>query len=100
MIDWGSRPISVSGNLESIVSASQKGTLNSEGEKLNETEENTLLLKQHLYLARRGVLGGGGPIQGALACSGIVYLADSDIGRTRVRIDFLPVSRSVICCHW
>lgn len=57
MIDWGSKPISVSGNLESIASASQKGTLNSEGEKLNETEENILLLKQHLYLARRGVLG-------------------------------------------
>jgi len=75
VIDRGSRPISASGKLESIASASQKGTPSSEGEKFNETEENTLLTKQYHYLARREVLGWGGPVQGALACSGIVYLA-------------------------
>lgn len=59
VIVWSSRHISALGKLESTASASQERTINSEGEKLNEAEENTLLLKQHHYFARRG-----GPVQG------------------------------------
>lgn len=59
MIDWGSRPISASGKLESIASASQKGTLNSDAEKLNATEENSLLLEPHRYLAAEEPCDGG-----------------------------------------
>lgn len=77
------RHVSALDKLESTASASQERTINSKGEKLNEAEENTLLLKHHHYFARRGVLGWGGS-----ALFQIVYLADSEKGTTRVRIDF------------
>lgn len=99
MIDWGSRPISASGKLESIASASQKGTLNSEGEKLNATEEKEFALGATPLSCCRGALRWG-PVWGALACPGCVSLADSDTEELESGMIFLPGSKSVLCCHW